>query len=297
MAARAALGECAALVRRHDPHYLCAALLPPEAAGAAGPGARAKAFALRAFAVEVRLAARRKETLALMRLAWWRDAVHKAYRGQAPDHPVARALGALCAAGDGSPRLSKGWFTRIVSQREKAAAGEAIQADLDALEAFAEGTASPLLYLQLEAAGVKDPAAHHAASHLGKAAGLSLLLRGTVEHVQRKELYLPQDLCREHGVDVEALYRGEVGDGLNEVVWRVASRAKVHLDEARALAAGVPAGAVPLLWPAIPVSHHLSALEANAFNPLTEAMLTEDRGVSALRLNADFAWKRLWNKY
>ena len=49
-------------------------------------------------------------------------------------------------------------------------------------------------------------------------------------------------------MDVEALYRGEVGDGLNEVVWRVASRAKVHLDEARALADGVPAWRPSSSW-------------------------------------------------
>jgi hypothetical protein len=39
--------------------------------------------------------------------------------------------------------------------------------------------------MQLEAAGVTDAASQQAASHLGKAVGMTSLLRGTVHHAQR----------------------------------------------------------------------------------------------------------------
>lgn len=45
------------------------------------------------------------------------------------------------------------------------------------VEDLAEQTAGTLLYLSLEAAGVRDIKADHAASHLGKALGLVTLLR------------------------------------------------------------------------------------------------------------------------
>ena len=45
------------------------------------------------------------------------------------------------------------------------------------LESYAEATASSLAYATLEALGVRDLAADHAASHVGKAVALSTLLK------------------------------------------------------------------------------------------------------------------------
>ena len=39
--------------------------------------------------------------------------------------------------------------------------------------------------VQLEAAGVTDEASQRAASHVGKAVGMTSLLRGTAHHAQR----------------------------------------------------------------------------------------------------------------
>lgn len=42
--------------------------------------------------------------------------------------------------------------------------------------------------------------ADHAASHLGKAVGISTLLRGAAFHASQRRSYMPIDLCAKHGV-------------------------------------------------------------------------------------------------
>ena len=44
----------------------------------------------------------------------------------------------------------------------------------------------------------------------------------------------------QHGVSQESIYRNEPSKGLQEVVYEVASVAKVHLDKARSLSTTVP---------------------------------------------------------
>ncbi len=62
------------------------------------------------------------------------------------------------------------------------------------VEEYAEQTASSLYYLSLETMGVKNVNADHVASHIGKAYGLTTLLRGVPFHASRKQIYLPMDL-------------------------------------------------------------------------------------------------------
>lgn len=89
-------------------------------------------------------------------------------------------------------------------------------------------TADFALYVQAEAAGVKNSELDHASSHLGKAVGITTLLRGTVYHAQRRRVYLPADLLAQEGVSEDQLIRGEPSEGLNNVVFEVASAAKVR---------------------------------------------------------------------
>lgn len=75
---------------------------------------------------------------------------------------------------------------------------------------------------------MQDAELDHAASHLGKAVGITTLLRGTVYHAQRRRIYLPSDLMAKEGVSEDQLTRGEPSEGLNNVVFEVASAAKVN---------------------------------------------------------------------
>jgi len=291
---RRALEYCAGEVRRGEAWaFLCAAVLEP--------GERARVLATRAFAGEAERAALsgRQPSLALMRLRWWRDAVGRSARGDAPDQPVARALGEVYADAAAAERRApnKGWLLRVLQAREREVQGDGTWTSLEALERHAEATEGALLHFNLEAAGHIDAGADHAASHLGKALGLCRNLRGTAPQLQAQRLCLPADLCGKHCVEREALYGGEVSDGFLEVVWEVASQAKLHLDEARRLAPEVPAAARPLFLPAVPASLYLDALERHNFNPFDRALLADDRGVSGLWAGGLVAWHKFFGSF
>lgn len=67
-------------------------------------------------------------------------------------------------------------------------------ASLDDLEKYAENTASILLYLELQMMGITDVHADHAASHVGKAVGITTLIRGTPFHIRDRTFYLPSEI-------------------------------------------------------------------------------------------------------
>ncbi|KXZ44272.1 hypothetical protein GPECTOR_70g503 [Gonium pectorale] len=193
----------------------------------------------------------------------------------------AGAVGAAAGGSSGSAaRFSRYSFKRIIDVREADFVDPQPPLDLSALEQYAEGTASQLLYLQLAAAGVKDREADHAASHLGRAAGIATLLRGTASHAASRRSYLPVDLCAESRVSQEDVYGGVVSEGLRDVVHKVASLAKGHLDEARRLAPRLPAGAAALMLPAVAVDRYLRDLEAANFDPWDERLQREHGGTS-----------------
>ena len=64
------------------------------------------------------------------------------------------------------------------------------------------------------------------------------------------------------------MYSGQASDGLCDVVLGVASVAKAHLDEARALAPRLPPGTSSLMLPSVACSSYLRALEACNFDPV-----------------------------
>lgn len=78
---------------------------------------------------------------------------------------------------------------------------------LEDLEAHCEATASQLLYAQLAAAGVKSRDADHAASHLGKAYGLAMALRGAPFQASRRRSVLPVEVCARCKVSQESIFR------------------------------------------------------------------------------------------
>jgi hypothetical protein len=67
-------------------------------------------------------------------------------------------------------------------------------------EIFAEQTNSTLLYLALEAVGVRDVHADHAASHIGKAVGLCAMLRSLPVHCRQGQVFLPSKILSKHGL-------------------------------------------------------------------------------------------------
>src|SRR5271155_161936 len=135
------LSTVAAMVRRHDRNRFQTALFAPAAR-------REALFALYAFNYEI---ARVREAvtqpmLGHIRLEWWRENIAAAFaNGGVRRHPVVEALTvAIRERG-----LTRVHFARLINARE-ADFDEDPPASLSALEAYAEGTSSQLVYLALE---------------------------------------------------------------------------------------------------------------------------------------------------
>jgi NADH dehydrogenase [ubiquinone] 1 alpha subcomplex assembly factor 6 len=203
------------LIRKYDgDNYVWIVQLPPHL--------RRPVFALRAFNIESVLVGDQVQSkegpLVQIRFQWWKDAIDALFKGQgAPKHPVVMALQSIIedqmaairqqpgisaakAPSVGGLPIKKYNLKRILDSRETDLLDAQPPLSIEGLERYSEGSASQLLYLQLAAAGVASKEADHAASHLGKAVGISTLLRGTAFHASNRRSYLPLDLCAEHGV-------------------------------------------------------------------------------------------------
>lgn len=198
-------------------------------------------------------------TIGLMRLQFWRDTITETLSGSPPKEPVAillaNAIDDLGTRTDGRARLSKGWFLRMINAREQTLTNTPFP-DIAALESYAENTYSTLLYLTLSSLPLTSVTVDHVASHIGKAAGISAVLRGlplvafpgpAKHHTNQSSLLssggsenkqgaitLPLDIMSQSGVIEEEVFRkGAEAAGLKDAVFAVATRASDHLITAR----------------------------------------------------------------
>ncbi|CAN6486418.1 unnamed protein product [Victoria cruziana] len=293
---RAALSYCVQQVRRYDyHHYLCLLQLPPSM--------RKAGFALRAFNVETAKAmdAKSDPKLGLMRLLWWQEAVDKVFAKKVIEHPVAQALSSITD----DLKMSKTWLKRSVEARIADAKREEhdIPKAIEDLEKYAEDTVSTLLYSTLEAGGFRSAAADHAASHIGKASGLLLLLRSLPHHASsgRDIPYIPIDLAAKHGLLLQEAGKVRVdvrpSKELDEAVYEMASVASIHLSKARQLAATVPREAIPALLPALPAEISLNSLRQRHFNVFDPELSRGILGISPLWFQLKLKWYALRGKY
>ncbi|KLJ06890.1 hypothetical protein EMPG_17622 [Blastomyces silverae] len=205
-------------------------------------------------------------TIGLMRLQFWRDTITKTLAGKPPKEPIAillaSALSDLDTRTGGQARISKGWFMRMINSREQYLTN-APYTTLSALESYAENTYSTLLYLTLSALPLTSVTADHLASHIGKAAGISTVLRGIPliafppppnHHSNQARvsggsgprtgaITLPLDIMAETGLKEEDVFRhGAEAPGLRDAVFTVATRASDHLITARQMLKNLRAG-------------------------------------------------------
>ena len=162
-------------------------------------------------------------------------------------------------------KMSKSWFMRIIAEREKYI-NNAPYPTMESLERYAENTYSTLLYLTLQALPMGSVTADHIASHIGKAAGIIVVLRGlplvafppppnhhsnssplggTLDNQRRSQgsVTLPLDVMARNGVrDEDVLRKGAEAEGLRDAVFEVATRASDHLITARQMLKNVYAG-------------------------------------------------------
>ncbi|EEA26243.1 hypothetical protein TMatcc_005499 [Talaromyces marneffei ATCC 18224] len=261
---QSARAYCTNLVSTYDrPSHILSAFIPRQA--------QTFYLALRALNVSLSMIpdTTSSHTIGLMRLQFWRDTITKTLSGSPPKEPVAillaNAIEDLSTRTDGRARLSKGWFLRMINAREQTLTNTPFP-DLAALESYAENTYSTLLYLTLSSLPLTSVTVDHVASHIGKAAGISAVLRGlplvafpgpAKHHTNQSALLssggaaeskhgaitLPLDIMSQSGVIEEEVFRkGAEAAGLKDAVFAVATRASDHLITARQMLKNLRAG-------------------------------------------------------
>lgn len=245
-----------------------------------------------------------------MKLRFWSDAVNQLYAKDAdkrlPDHPVvhevnnviraawciSQAFGFDSCAGEfffhlnrhqfcylfpqsqaiAQFRLPKMYLQRLIQSRQRAS--NAVFSTTEELEQHVEQSTSSVYYLLLRIAGVDDLNADHAASHLGKAQGISNLLRtlatmsNQASGTSRMAMPpIPQDILLKYSCSYERILRQQVDDlDTQNCVYDVASVASVHLTKARKLSDKLNANARIVLLPAVAIERFLDRLRLCHFH-------------------------------
>lgn len=143
----------------------------------------------------------------------------------------------------------------------------------------------------------KSAEADHVASHIGRAQGISLFLKGVPPLLQRNvDPGLPMDLLQKHGLTQESFFSdagASTRPRICAVVHEMAAQAGEHLKIAEGLFRGISDDKhrpiVPvLLAPLLSTSVYLSRLERHSFDPFSLAGQHKD-GLLPLRM----AWRWL----
>ncbi|KAK3038470.1 hypothetical protein RJ639_029768 [Escallonia herrerae] len=202
-------------------------------------------------------------------------------------------------------KISKSWLKRSVEARINDAnrGVDEILGTVEELEQYAENTASTMLYSTLQAGGIRSTAADHAASHIGKASGLLLLLKSIPYHASRNHQfsYIPAKVAAKHGLLVkqggQSQIRMDSREGLSDAVFEMASVANAHLQKARELAGTVPVEARPVLLPALPAQVLLDSLSRVQFDVFDPKLVRGILGVPPLSFQMKLKWYSWMGKY
>ncbi len=256
-----ALSTVATLLRRYDRDRYETAIFAPAAR-------REALFALYAFNYEI---ARVRETvtqptLGQIRLEWWRENIAAIYdAGPLRRQPVVEMLAGVIR----EYRLTRDHFSHLIDARERHLEDDP-PVSLAALENYAEGTSSHLVYLALEVLGARQQIAMTAARHVGIAFALSGMLRLLPIWMSAGRFFIPADLRARYRLDENNPNQIRGSPALRAITTEIAAQAHSHLNEARCTCAAVPRAALPALLPAKIADHWLDRLrraDHDPFNP------------------------------
>ena len=170
--------------------------------------------------------------LARTRLEDWRREIAATYAGE-PTHPVGKALQPIVAR-----------FNLPEAQMQAIIDGMAMDLEHDRYATFEDLlvychlVAGVVGLLSAEIFGITQPETRTYAHDLGIAFQLTNIIRDVGEDAERGRIYLPLDELRRHGVDPDALLRGESSAGLEALLRGYVARAREWY--ARAFAALPP---------------------------------------------------------
>jgi len=158
------------------------------------------------------------------------------------------------------------------------------------LERYGENTSSCLLYLQLELLGVKDMQADHAASHIGKAIGITSVIRAFPHLTSKRRMMLPVDILAKYQISQEEVFRSGRVPKLEDALFGVATIANDHLITARSFLPNTDKRALPVLMSAVLCQNYLNRLEKYNFNVFEPRL-----GITDWQLPARLWWNN-WKK-
>ncbi|PKS13343.1 hypothetical protein jhhlp_000114 [Lomentospora prolificans] len=201
-------------------------------------------------------------TIGQLRTQFWRESIDKTFAGNPPREPICLVLrNALDEleerSGPSAQKSLKFWISRLIKTRERHMTNRPFPS-LSALEDYAENTYSTLMYATLAAIPMRSMQMDHLASHIGKACGITAVIRGIPILVapppptkssgfdtlsRDPALLLPLDVLAECNVSEESVFRqGPEAPGFRDAVFQVATRANDHLITAREMLKNLKAG-------------------------------------------------------
>ncbi|KAJ8729336.1 hypothetical protein PYW08_000917 [Mythimna loreyi] len=282
---QSAINYCADIVKQHDYENFLATLLMTKSL-------RSPALVLRAFNVEV---ARVQDLTtdsqtAAFRLQFWHDTLRGIYNKEkdlkdVPANPVAQELYKVCCCYG----LQRRHLERLITSRSNMLKTKHFMT-LEEIEKYAEESVSSIYYLLLSVAGVKDVHADHAASHLGKAQGITNILRSVHVSSHHKMVSLPMDVLMKHQLSQENVLRCIDSEQMRNVVFEIATRANNHLKKARDIK--VPQITKQIFLPAIAIHKYLAKLEKKNFNLFDKSLL-----MASPSLPFSLYFNRICNRY
>ena len=202
-----------------------------------------------------------------IRLQWWRDALsgdgQAAGRDAVEGNPVAAELVRAIA----QHGLSVGTLVRLIDAHVFDVYDDPMP-DMAALEAHCRDTAAALYALRAKVLGATSPDIQSAADHAGIAEGLVDVMLALPRHAARRQLYLPDDLMKLHGVVGEEAFLHQASAPLKDALAHLRREAKRQLDQALLLLADVPSFARPAFLPLAVIAKILTRLEtSDPFTP------------------------------
>lgn len=249
-----------------------------------------------------------------MRLRFWTDSLNRLYDQDAktaiPEHPVIYELNRVfqltqmnrsifCARIITIPlqivnnhKVKKLHLKRLIQARQRTS--NMMFETVEQLEHYVETSTSSVYYVLLKIFGIEDMNADHAASHLGKAQGITNMIRTLVALRSANSRGMsalppiPQEILLKHGCSYEQILRQRDNEvAVQDCLFDVASVAKIHLEKSRNLSQKLSRRTKPILLPAISVGRFLTRLQEANFQ-LTNPRLAKRDSLLPLVL--------LWNK-
>lgn len=238
---------------------------------------RREALAIRAFNVEIaRIPIIVSDSkIAHIRLRFWEDSIAKLFDKDSstilPEHPVITELSQVVK----KHKLTKRYFDRLINSRKMS---NLQFITTKQMESYAEESVSSVNYLLLEILDCRNVHADHAASHLGKAQGITNALRSIyLQRNSNQYLSIPQEILMKHGVSQERFFRSKPEDkGVENVVFDIATVAHQHLEKSLALMSKVPKESKIAFLPKVPVQRYLERLRRVNFNLVNKTLGNRD---------------------